>query len=55
MVRHLLVEFVMQLFSRNSYMLISNLPHTKLYFVFFLLKIEKQNGRQNLWKCHNWT
>ena len=47
-VRHFLVEFVMQLFLHNSDMLISNLPHAKLYSVFFLLKIEKQKGRQNL-------
>ena len=43
----------MQLFSHNLWTLIPNLPHAKLYFVFFLLKIQKQNGRQNWWKCHN--
>ena len=47
-VRHFLVEFVMQLFSHNSDMLIPNLPHAKLYFEFFPFKIAKQNGRQNI-------
>ena len=36
-------------------MLIPNLPHAKLYSVFFLLKSQKLNGRQNLWKCHSCT
>ena len=52
---HFLVEFGMQLFLNNLGTLIPNLPHAKLYFVFFLLKIQKQNGRQNLWKCYNCT
>ena len=43
-VRHFLVEFVMQLFSHNSDMLIPNLPHAKLYFQFFPFKFAKQNG-----------
>ena len=47
LVRHFLVEFGMQLFSHNLGTLIPNLPHAKLYFVFFVLKIQKQNGRQN--------
>ena len=34
-----LVEFSMQLFLHNFETLITNLPHAKLYFVFFLLKI----------------
>ena len=45
-VRHFLVEFVMQLFSHNSNMLIPNLPHAKLIFSFSLSKLKK-NGRQN--------
>ena len=49
------VEVCMQLFLHNLGTLIPNLPHAKLYFVFFLLKIQKQNGRQNQWKCHNFT
>ena len=40
----------MQLFLYNLETLIPNLPHAKLYFVFFLLKIQKQNGRQKLVK-----
>ena len=32
----------------NLEILIPNLPHAKLYFVYFLPKIQKQNGRQNL-------
>ena len=47
LVRHFLVEFGMQMFLHNLGTLIPNLPHAKLYFVFFLLKIQKQNGRQN--------
>ena len=39
LVRHFLVEFGMQLFLHNLGTLIPNLPHAKLYFVFFLLKI----------------
>ena len=31
-VKHFVVEFVMQFFSHNSDMLISNLPHAKFYF-----------------------
>ena len=46
-VRHFLVEFGMQLFLHNLGTLIPNLPHAKLYFVFYLLKIQKQNGCQN--------
>ena len=47
LVRHFLVEFGMQLFLHNLGTLIPNLPHAKPYFVFFLRKIQKQNGRQN--------
>ena len=46
----------MQLFLHNLGTLISNLPHAKLYFVFFLLKIQKQTGRQiseNVTTLHN--
>ena len=39
-VRHFLVESVMQLFSRNSDMLIPNLPHAKLYFQVSLSKLQ---------------
>ena len=42
LVKHFLVEFGMQLFLHNFGTLIPN-----LYFVFFLLKIQKQNGRKN--------
>ena len=37
-----MVEFGMQLFLHNLGTLITNLPHAKLYFMFFLLKIQKK-------------
>ena len=43
----------MQLFYHNSDMLIPNVAHAKLYSVFFLLKIQKQNGRQNFTTVHH--
>ena len=42
LVTHFLVKFVMELFLHNSDMLIPNLPHAKLYFVFFLPKIQNK-------------
>ena len=47
LLRHFLVEFGMQLFLHNLGTLIPNLPHAKLYFLFFLPKLKKQNSRQN--------
>ena len=42
LLRHFLVEFGIGLFLHNLGTLILNLPHAKLYFVFFLLKIKKK-------------
>ena len=43
----------MQLSLHNSDMLIPNLSHAKLFFLFFPFKIDKQNGRQNIRYNHN--